>query len=253
MNAASINESTQLVDLTGKVVLITGAAGGQGRAHAQLLTELGAVVVLTDLNGETAEAVAAETGRGAIGLAHDVSSSENWIAVRDRVQAEHRRLDVLVNNAGICVQLPFEDLSESLIRKTIDVNLIGAMLGMQTMLPLMRDAGGSIVNISSTAGQHGYPNLSHYAASKWGLIGVSRSVAIEYGKYGIRVNTICPGAVDTPMVTDDTRAGRGFITRIPIPRVAQPREISNMVAFLASDAASYCTGHEFTVDGGQSA
>lgn len=245
--------ATPMVQLEGKVVLVTGAAGGQGRAHAKLLTELGATLVLTDLDGEGAAALAAEIGSGAIGLAHDVSSAESWRTVAATVQAEHGRLDVLVNNAGLCKKSPFAETSEQLMRDTVNVNLIGTMLGMQLMLPLMRDGGGSIVNIASTAALAGYRDLSVYSASKWGILGATRSVAIEYGEYGIRVNAICPGAVDTPMASADAREGRGFITRIPIPRAGRPDEISTMVAFLASDAASYCTGHEFTVDGGQAA
>lgn len=250
---ATTHAAKPVIDLEGRVVLITGAAGGQGRAHAELLAALGAKLVLTDVAGEAAEAAAARVGAGAIGMRHDVSSAADWENVAERVRDAHGHLDVLVNNAGLCVLSAFEDVSEQLMRSTFDINLIGAMLGMQTVLPLMRDGGGSIINIASTAGLRGYVNLSHYAASKWGLIGVSKSVALEYGKYGIRVNTICPGAVDTPMASEDTRTGKGFITRIPIPRVGRPEEISNMVAFLASDASSYCTGHEFTVDGGQAA
>lgn len=253
MTAAAPHVHTPVIDLTGKIALITGGAGGQGKAHARLLVELGARVVLTDLDGAAAQAVADEFGDRAIGIAHDVSSADDWKAVAERVRLEHGSLDILVNNAGMCVTLPFEEVPERIIRATIGVNLIGVILGMQLMLPLMRDAGGSIINIASTAGLRGYAHLVHYAASKWGVIGASKSAAIEFGKYGVRVNTICPGAIDTPMVTEDTREGRGFITRIPIPRVGQPEEVSTMVAFLASDAASYCTGHEFTVDGGQAA
>lgn len=242
-----------MVQLDKKIVLITGAAGGQGRAHAALLTELGATVVLTDLDGDASSQVASDVGGGAMGLAHDVSSSDDWRRVYDVIAEKHGRLDVLVNNAGLCRQVPFEETSEELMRQTIDINLIGTMLGMQLALPLMREAGGSIINIASTAALRGYENLVPYAASKWGVLGATRSVAKEYGQYGIRVNAICPGAVDTPMASADTREGRGFITRIPIPRIGRPDEISPMVAFLASDASSYCTGHEFSVDGGQAA
>ncbi|MDQ4213654.1 SDR family NAD(P)-dependent oxidoreductase [Microbacterium capsulatum] len=239
-----------VIDLSGRVVVLTGAAGGQGRAHARLLHDLGARLVLTDMDAAGVEALAAELG-DAIGLAHDVSSPAAWEQVMTATREAFGQVDVLVNNAGICPTGPLADTTEQTIRLTLDVNLVGPMLGMQAVLPLMREHGGSIVNISSTAGLAGYANRVPYAASKWGLIGASRSVAREYGPHGIRVNTICPGAVDTPMISEETRQGTGFITTIPIPRAGRPEEVSRLVAFLASDASSYCTGHEFVIDGGQ--
>lgn len=249
-----MNTTPSLFDLSGKVALITGGSGGQGRAHARLMTELGASVVMTDIVTEAVEEAADEIGGETLGLAHDVTSSEDWTRVIDVVRERYGRLDILVNNAGICVTAPLEAYDEALIRKTIDVNLVGVILGMKVAQPLMTDGGGgSIINISSTAGLRGYVNLVAYSASKWGVLGATRSTALEYGPYGIRVNAICPGAVDTPMVRPETREGKGFISRIPIPRVGQPEEVAQMVAFLASDASSYCTGHEYTVDGGQAA
>ena len=242
-----------LLDLTGKVVLITGASGGQGRAHAHLLSSLGAILVVTDVAKEAVEALGVELGGQTLALQHDVSSAEAWRAVVDRVDAAFGRLDVLVNNAGFSPVGPLLDAEESTIRRTIDINLVGPILGMQMCAPLMAKTGGSIINISSTAGLAGYENRVPYSASKWGLLGATRSSAREFGALSIRVNSICPGAIDTQMVSEDTREGRGFITTIPIPRVGRPEEVSHLVAFLASDASSYCTGHEFVIDGGQAA
>lgn len=242
-----------VIQLRDKVVLITGAAGGQGRAHAALLHGLGARLMLTDVDVAGVSALAATFGIDAIGLAHDAASPADWDRVVDAAVTAFGRVDVLVNNAGYCPIASLAETSEQTIKRTIDINLIGPILGMQAVLPAMRETGGSIINISSTAGIAGYAERVPYAASKWGLRGASRSVAREYGQFGIRVNTICPGAVDTVMISEDTRAGVGFIANIPIPRAGRPEEISNMVAFLASDASSYCTGQDFIVDGGVTA
>ncbi|WP_300267642.1 SDR family oxidoreductase [Microbacterium sp.] len=243
--------ATPVIDLSDKVALITGAAGGQGRAHARLFHQLGARLVLTDLDADAVTDFAAEFGDAAVGIAHDVSSAEAWNDVADKARQAFGRVDILVNNAGFCPEGPLADATEKVIRLTLDVNLIGPMLGVQAMLPLMKHGGASIINIASTAGVAGYANRVPYSASKWGLRGVSHALARELAEWGIRVNTVCPGAVDTPMASESTRAGVGFITRIPIPRAGQPEEISNLVAFLASEASSYCTGQDFVIDGGQ--
>ena len=242
-----------VIDLHDRVAVITGAAGGQGRAHARLLVELGCRVVLTDIDTAPLAGLVAELGDSAIAVGHDVTSATAWAGVMEATRERFGRLDVLVNNAGYCPVASLADSDEALIRRTLDINLIGPMLGMQAALPLMSATGGSIINISSTAGIEGAANRVPYAASKWGLRGASRSVAIEYGQYGIRVNAICPGAVDTPMISEDTRAGRGFIAGIPIPRAGRPEEITRLVAFLASEASSYCTGQDFVIDGGVTA
>ncbi len=242
-----------MIDLENKVVLITGAAGGQGKAHAKLMIELGAKVVLTDVDHHGVEVLAGSLGEHAAGFHHDVTSVLDWERVIRGAARRFGRMDVLVNNAGIAPVAPLSETSESSLRTTLNVNLVGPILGMQAVLPVMRESGGSIVNISSTAALTGYPDRAAYVASKWGLRGVGRSVAREYAQFGIRVNTICPGAVDTDMSDDATRAGIGPISSNPIPRVGTPREISTMVAFLASDASSYCTGQDFVVDGGLTA
>lgn len=242
--------ATPVIDLSGRVAVITGAAGGQGRSHAALFHELGADLVLTDLDAAAVQEVAAAYGDRAIGLAHDVSSADAWAAVAEAARERFGRVDVLVNNAGFCPEGPLVETSERVIRLTLDVNLIGPMLGVQALLPLLGD-GASIINIASTAGVAGYANRVPYSASKWGLRGVSHALARELAGSGIRVNTVCPGAVDTPMITEETRAGVGFISRIPIPRAGRPEEISALIAYLASPASSYCTGQDFIIDGGQ--
>lgn len=240
-----------LVSLDGKVAVITGAAGGQGRAHAALFHELGAKLVLTDVAESAVREVASQFGDDAIALRHDTSSAADWAAVAAAAEAAFGHVDVLVNNAGISPVGSLDDSSEELIHQVMNINLIGPMLGMKAFSALLKRQGGSVINISSTSAVRGYANRAPYAASKFGLRGLTRSVAHEWGPEGVRVNSVLPGSIDTVMASDDSRNGVGFITQIPIPRIGQPSEISAMVAFLASDAASYCTGQEFIVDGGQ--
>lgn len=246
-------EKDPIIDLKDKVVLLTGAAGGQGISHARMLHGLGAKLVLTDLEEADIASLADSLGSDVITLKHDVSSLTDWNETVETAVGHFGGIDVLINNAGIAPVGELATTTESQLRKTLDINLVGPMLGMQAVLPAMRENGGSIINIASTAALVGYPGRAPYVASKWGLRGVGKSVAREYAQFGIRVNTICPGAVDTVMSDPDTRAGVGRITQNPIPRAGQPREISTMVAFLASEASSYCTGQDFVIDGGATA
>jgi 3alpha(or 20beta)-hydroxysteroid dehydrogenase len=227
-----------LKDLEDKVVLITGAARGQGAAEAELLGALGAKVVACDVSGGDGEP-----------LTHlDVTDADAWAAVVADVTAAHGRIDVLVNNAGIYRKAPLGEWSADQIRDILDVNLVGPILGMQAVSPVM-PRGGAIVNVASTAGLRGFGGALPYASSKWGLRGASRSAAQELAPLGIRVNCVCPGAVDTPMIDLSTLD----LSHLPMPRAAHVSEIANMVAFLASDASSYCTGADFVVDGGSTA
>lgn len=248
--------ASPVVDLSNKVILITGAGQGMGASHARVFAEQGARVVVTDVAAGPAEAVAAElnaAGADALGLALDVTDRDAWIAVVDQIGARHGRIDGLVNNAGAYVRAPFLKTDERTLDLHMRVNVQGPMFGMQTVVPLMSAAGGSVVNVASVAGLGGYPQAGAYAASKWALLGLSRTAALELGEHGIRVNAICPGAMDTQMISEEARSGRGVVAGLPIARAGRPEEASALVAFLLSDASSYCTGQEFVIDGGMKA
>jgi 3alpha(or 20beta)-hydroxysteroid dehydrogenase len=235
--------------LTDKIVLITGAARGQGAAEAELLSSLGARIVACDLLDDEGDALAGRLGPQVTYRRLDVTDASAWTALVADVVTEFGRIDVLVNNAGVFRKAPLGDWSAGQIRDVLDVNLIGPILGMQAVSPVM-PAGSAIVNVASTAALRGYGGGAlPYASSKWGLRGASRSAALELAPQGIRVNCVCPGAVDTPMIDVDTLD----FSHLPVPRAARAMEIANVVAFLAGDGASYCTGAEFVVDGGATA
>ncbi|TYB61447.1 glucose 1-dehydrogenase [Nonomuraea sp. PA05] len=239
--------------LDGKVALITGGARGMGAAHVRLFLEEGARVVFGDVLDEEGKALAEETG--AIYLRHDVTSPEEWErAVRTAVEA-YGKLDVLVNNAGILKFRRISDMSLEDFDRVIDVNLKGTWLGVKSVIEPMKAAGrGSIVNISSIEGYVGAEGLSAYSASKFGIRGITKSAARELARFKIRVNSVHPGAINTAMALDPDIVAEvdadAFVKSMVIKRFAKPVEVSHVVAFLASDRASYCTGSEVTVDGG---
>lgn len=243
------------VDLAGKVAIITGAAQGQGAAEARLFADLGARVVLTDVLDDKGTQVAASIGAAARFLHHDVSGERGWAAAVDTAVREFGRLDVLVNNAAICKVVPLTEQTSDGFDQMLRVNLIGAFLGIKAVVEPMKAAGGgSIVNISSQAGMQGLAGYTAYGASKWGLRGMSKVAAIELGPLGIRVNTVYPGMIDTPMIAHlEVEPGPGGHPGAPLTRVGTPEEVAEVVAFLASDASSYITGADLTVDGGASA
>ncbi|MEK4426182.1 glucose 1-dehydrogenase [Solibacillus sp. FSL K6-1523] len=240
--------------LDNKVAIITGSAQGMGAAHAKLFVEQGAKVVLTDLNEEKGQAFAAELGENAIFVKQNVASEEDWATVVAKAEEAFGPVNVLVNNAGITMAKSMFDVSVEEYRRIVDINQVSVFLGMKTVAPSMEKAGGgSIVNISSLNGL--VAGAIGYTDTKFAVRGMTKSAAISLAPKGIRVNSVHPGVIATPMtVQEDTKAAvEEFAKYIPLKRVAQPEEVSNMVAFLASDDSSYSTGSEFVIDGGISA
>ena len=244
--------------LNGKIAVITGASQGMGTAHARAFVAEGARVVLTDLNAQAGGALAKELGDAAIFVEHDVADAAGWARVVAAGEARFGPINVLVNNAGIIGPVAkTEELSQADFLKVCAVNQLGVFLGMQAVLPAMvAQGGGSIVNISSISGIVaivGTPNLA-YAGSKFAVRGMTKQVALEYGKQGIRANSVHPGYVKTPMMVAATdEDGGGAAAAIPIGRFAESDEISPLVVFLASDEASFITGMEHVIDGGLTA
>ncbi|MFB6514473.1 SDR family NAD(P)-dependent oxidoreductase [Streptomyces virginiae] len=235
--------------LDDKVVVITGAGRGQGATEARLCAAAGARVVVTDVREDEGRAVAAELGDRGLYVRHDVADPESWATVVKETVRAFGTVSALVNNAALwrtahVEQQRLEDF-EALLR----VNLLGPFLGIQAVAPVLRAAGGgSIVNISSTAGLVGIPGHAAYGSTKFGLRGLTRSAALDLARDRIRVNSVHPGAIDTPMVAGAV-AGRDW-SHVPLGRMGRPEEVGELVLFLCSDASSYVTGSEFTVDGG---
>jgi 3alpha(or 20beta)-hydroxysteroid dehydrogenase len=239
--------------LDGKVAIITGAARGQGAAEARLFAGEGATVVLTDVLDDEGKKTAAACG--GTYYHHDVTSEAAWQQVVGDTVRAHGRLDVLVNNAGIFISHRLLDAPLSEYERIIAVNQVGVFLGMKVAGKAMADAhnGGSIVNISSVAGMRGGGNSIAYTASKWAVRGMTKSAAAELGRYQIRVNSIHPGAIDTPMLQQvpGIEGNRErTASRIPLGRIAEPEDVGRVVLFLASDDSAYMSGAELTVDGG---
>ncbi|SKC82648.1 glucose 1-dehydrogenase [Krasilnikoviella flava] len=236
--------------LEGRVALVTGGARGLGEAYVRALHTAGAAVVVADLLDDEGAALAADLGARARYVHLDVTDEAGWeTAVAASVEA-FGGLDVLVNNAGIANSAPIEHYTTAKWDAVIAVNLTGTFLGCRTVVPVMRAAGGgSIVNVSSVEGLRGGERLHGYVASKFGVRGLTKSLAVELGRSGIRVNSVHPGLVRTEMTT------RIDVEAVPIPigRAAVPGDVAGAVLFLASDASAYLTGTELVVDGGLTA
>ncbi|WP_171114620.1 MULTISPECIES: glucose 1-dehydrogenase [unclassified Streptomyces] len=245
--------------LDGRVVIVTGAARGQGEQEARLFREEGAEVVVTDVLDDQGEALAKEIGARYVHL--DVRREDQWSAAVAAAKEAYGRIDGLVNNAGILrfnalVDTPLEEFME-----VVRVNQVGCFLGIRTVAPQMAD-GGTIVNTASYTGMTGMAAVGTYAATKHAVLGLTRVAALELAHRGIRVNAVCPGAVDTAMSNparldpdadpEETREALDGLYRrlVPLGRVGRPEEVARLALFLTCDDSSYITGQPFVIDGG---
>ncbi|WP_066062136.1 SDR family NAD(P)-dependent oxidoreductase [Neobacillus soli] len=239
--------------MDGKVAIITGAAQGMGAMHARKFVEEGAKVAVTDINMDAAQQLVDEIGENAIALKLDVSNADNWKEVVEKTEEKFGPVTVLVNNAGVGIFKPLEELTEKDFRLTFEIDELGVFLGMKTVVPSMKKAGvGSIVNISSVDGLVSAPTAIAYSASKHAVTGMTKGAATELGQFNIRVNSVHPGIIKTPMAEQGDVAEylKQLEQDIPLRRRAEVYEVSNLVIYLASDDSSYSTGAQFVVDGG---
>lgn len=249
----------------GKVALVTGSASGLGAETARRLAREGAKVVLTDLAADAGQLVADEiatAGGTALFLTQDVTDEARWGEVVQAALDRFGRLDVLVNSAGVASGLqPILEATYEGWRRIIDVNLDGTYLGVRAVAPVMAAAGkGSIVNLSSILGKVGQPGAAAYCASKGGVLMLTKAVALELAPLGVRVNSVHPGYIETPMVVNALRQSENenelrdlIVSRHALGRLGVPREIADAIVFLASDESSFMTGSELVVDGGYTA
>lgn len=243
---------------TDKTVFLTGAAGGMGKTHLRGFVEEGARVVACDVREEEGRAAVAEYGDRAHFIGFDTRSESAWADAVTEAEAAFGPISVLINNAGV-VSYPasIEEGNLQDFKDVIDVNLIGTWLGMHSVAPSLRRAGGGvIVNIASISGMQGDANFSPYNASKWAIRGITKTAAMELARDDVRVNAICPGPIDTPLITEPKAPGVPAVTAnysgdaFAIKRLGRPQEITDLLLFLASDEASLITGAEFVADGG---
>ena len=245
--------------LDGKVALITGAGSGIGRASALAFAREGAKVAAADIvveGGEETVRMVKEAGGEAFFIKVDVSNAADVEAMVNAVVDTYGRIDCAYNNAGIEGRLASTDeYPEDMFDKVIDINLTGVWLCMKYELPhMLKQGGGAIVNTASGAGLIGVAGMSAYVASKHGVVGLTKTAALEYAKSGIRVNAVCPGVIQTPMMeritADQPQLGEAVVAAEPVGRAGKPEEIAESVVWLSSDAASFVTGHAMSVDGG---
>lgn len=231
----------------GKVVLISGGAQGMGAAHAKMLVDEGAKVVIGDILDEKGQALAAELGDAVRYMHLDVTEAQQWDAAVQTAVDTYGSLTALVNNAGIVALGKIGKFDMAKWQKVIDVNLTGTFLGMQAVVEQLKAAGGgSIINVSSIEGLRGAPMVHPYVASKWAVRGLAKSAALELGPFNIRVNSVHPGFIRTPM----TKHFPDDMVTAPLGRPGKSEEVSTFIVFLVSDESSFSTGSEFVMDGG---
>ena len=239
--------------LDGKVAIITGAARGLGASHAKGFANEGAKVIVTDILEEEGKKTAEEIGDSAIFLKLDVTNPDNWKDVVETGEKKFGKINVLVNNAGLIINEPTLNVTVENFTKAYEVNQLGALLGIQAVIPSMQESGGgSIVNISSASGIMGQAESAGYNATKFAVRGLTKTIAAEFGKDNIRANSVHPGPVETDMTAQEEVKDliESIKERIPLGRLGEPEEITNLCIFLASDESSYSNGSEFKVDGG---
>lgn len=243
-------------ELTGKVAIVSGGARGIGAAVARTFVERGGHVLIADMLDEAGAALAAELGDRASFQHLDVTEEDQWQAAVAAAVDRFGRLDGLVNSAGILITDAIVSFDRATFDKVLQVNLTGTFLGIKHAAPAMIAAGGgSITNISSTEGLQGSNSMGAYAASKWGVRGLTKVAAIELGAHGIRVNSVHPGPINTPMVNPEAKPTEeltqlSLLARMPISRIADPSEVGALCAYLASDSAAFVTAAEIAIDGG---
>ena len=247
-------------NVQGKHILITGGGSGIGAASAKVLCERGALVGVADLNEENAKALVetlTNAGGKAYSVAVDVTDPEQVKAMFDTAYSYQEKVDVVINNAGIDhFPAPLTEVDDAMFMKNIQVNLAGVWYCMKNALKHMSaNGGGHIINIASVAGLRSAPMISAYSASKHGVIGLTKSAAVEYARANIRINTVCPSFVDTPMVQGvlsklDERGQKGLVGANPMKRLGKPEEIANAIAWLCSEESSFMTGQSVVLDGG---
>ena len=249
-----------MFDLKNKVVIVTGARQGMGRTHSLVLAKAGAKVVVSDISLEDCQKVVEEIkkeGGEALAIKCDISQKKEVEEMVNKAVKQFGKVDILVNNAGIVEFKPFLEITEEEWERTLNVNLKGYFLCSQIAAKeMIKQKSGVIINIASVAmGQVGigFPNITHYCASKGGVVAMTEALALELASHNIRVNTISPGMIDTPMIEStkqDPKTMEATLAQIPLRRAGKPEEVSNLVLFLASDESSYMTGSTVVVDGG---